>query len=121
MGTFLAILVLASAFLALVTAVSALRAYLRLRRVRAALGAHIYSEVDLLARRASEIEKNLAALDARAAALPVRIAELQQNLSALRVLVNALGTSLRQAQKVLSSTGLKSSLVLPLARAFKTK
>lgn len=120
MGTLPVILVLASAFVALVTAVFALRAYLRLRRVYTALRAHVYPEVDLLARRATEIEKNLAALDARAAVLPVRISELQQSLATLRVLANALGASLRQTQKVLSSTGLKSSLV-PLARAFRTR
>lgn len=120
MGTLPVILVLASAFVALITAVFALRAFLRLRRVYAALRASVYPEVDLLARRATEIEKNLAALDARAAALPVRISELQQNLATLRVLANLLGTSLRQVQKLLSSTGLKS-LALPLVKVFRAR
>ncbi len=119
MGTFLIILVLASALVALVAAISALRAGLKLRRTRAALRSHLQSEVARLARRTTELEKNLAALDVRAQALPVRIFELQQNLATLRILANALGTSLRQAQKLLSSTGLGSSLVRPLTEAFQ--
>ena len=119
MGTLLIILVLASALVAFVAAISALRAGLRLRRTRAALRTHLSSEVTRLARRTAEVEKSLAALDARAQALPVRISELQQNLATLRVLVNALGTSLRQAQRLLSYTGLKSSLA-PLVGIFQT-
>ncbi len=113
MGTFLIILVLASALVALVAAISALRAGLNLRRTRAALRSHLQSEVARLARRTTELEKNLAALDGRAQALPVRILELQQNLATLRILANALGTSLRQAQKLLSSP------VRPFAGAFQ--
>ena len=120
MGTLLIILVLASALVALIAAISALRAGLRLRRTRAALRSHLSFEVAQLARRTSEMEKSLTALDARAQALPVRISELQQNLAALRVLTDALGTSLRQAQRLLSSTGLKSSLARPLAVIFQT-
>ncbi len=119
MGTFLIILVLASALAALVAASSALRAGLKLRRTRAALRSHLQSEVARLARRTTELEKNLAALDGRAQALPVRILELQQNLATLRILADALGTSLRQAQKLLSSTGLRSSLVRPLTETFQ--
>lgn len=118
MGTILTILVSGSALVALISAVSALRAGLKLRRTRIELRAHLSTEVSRLAGRATELEENLAALDARAQALPVRIAELQQNLATLRILTNALGTSLRQAQKILSSTGLKSSLARPLAEAF---
>jgi len=110
MGMFLIILVLASALVALVAAIFALRAGLKLRRARAALWSQLFSEVARLTRRTTELEKNLAALDTRAQALPVRISELQQNLATLRVLTNALGTSLRQAQRLLSPTGLKSSL-----------
>ena len=116
MGTVLIILVLASALVALTAATSALRVGLRLRRTRAALGSHLSSEVDQLARRATELERNLATLDARAQALPVQISELQQNLAALGVLTSTLGTSLHQAQRMLSFTGLKSSL----ARTFGT-
>ncbi len=118
MGTFLTILVLASAFLAFVAGISALLAGLRLRRTHLALRSHFYSEVVRLTGRATELEKNLTALDARAQALPVRISELQQNLVTLRVLTNALGVSLWQAQKALSSTGIKSSLAKPLSGAF---
>lgn len=110
MGTVLIILVLASAFLAFVGGVFALRAGLRLRRTQLALRSHLYSEVVRLAARAAELEKGLTALDARARALPVRISEFQQNLAALRVLANALGVSLGRAQRVLSPTGIKSSL-----------
>ena len=105
MVTLLTIPVLVSALVALVTGISALRAGLRLRRTRAALKSHLYSEIDRLTHRATELEVSLAALDARAQALPVRVSELQQNLAALRVLTNALGTSLRQAQKIPSFLG----------------
>jgi hypothetical protein len=114
MVTFLTILVLVSAFVALITGISALRAGLRLRRTYAALRSHLYSEIDWLVRRTTELEESLDALDARAQALPVQISELQQNLATLRVLMNALGTPLRQSQRILSLAGLRSSL----ARAF---
>ena len=120
MGTFPIMSALASAFVALVAALFALRGWLRLRRTRAALRYHLLSEVARLANRATEIEKNLAALDARAQALPIQVSELQQNLATLRILTNVLGTSLRQAQRILSSTGLKSSLARSLAEAYKT-
>ena len=110
MVTLLTIPVLVSALVALVTGISALRAGLRLRRTRAALRSHLYSEIDRLAHRATELEESLAALDARAQALPVRVSELQRNLAALRVLTNALGTSLRQAHKILSFLGPRSYL-----------
>ena len=109
MATFLTILVLVSALVALVTGVSAVRAGLRLRRTGQALRTHLYSEIDRLARRSTELEKSLAALTARAQALPVQVSELQQNLAALRVLTNALGTSLRRSRRALSSVGNKSS------------
>src|SRR5829696_5434500 len=110
MAAFLTILVLVSALVALVTGVSALRAGLRLRRTGTTLRTRLYSEIDRLTRRATELEESLATLDARAQALPVRVSELQQNLAALRVLTNALGTSLRQAQKILSFLGPRSYL-----------
>jgi septal ring factor EnvC (AmiA/AmiB activator) len=109
MVTFLTILVLISALVALVTGVSALRAGLRLSRTSQALRTHLYSEIDRLARRSTELEKSLAAVNARAQALPVRVSELQQNLAALRVLTSALGTSLRRSRRALSSVGTKSS------------
>jgi hypothetical protein len=121
MGTFLTILVIVSAFLAFVAGVSALRAGLRLRRTHLALRSHLYLEVVQLAGRATELEKSLTALDARAQALPVRISDLQQNLANLRVLTNALGISLGQAQRALSSTGIKSSLAKPLSRTFEAR
>ena len=103
MVTFLTILVVVSALVALVTAVSALRAGLRLRRTSQALRTHLYSEIDRLVRRSTELEGSLAALNTRAQALPERVSELQQNLAALRVLTSALGSSLRRSRRVLSS------------------
>jgi hypothetical protein len=109
MAAFLTILVLVSALVALVTGVSALWAGLRLRRTGTALRPHLYSEIDRLARRSTELEESLAALDARAQTIPVRVSELQQNLAALRVLTSALGSSLRRSRRVLSSDGTRSS------------
>jgi chromosome segregation ATPase len=109
MAAFLTILVLVSALVALVTGVSALGAGLRLRRTGTALRTHLYSEIDRLARRSTELEESLAALDARAQTIPVRVSELQQNLAALRVLTSALGSSLRRSRRVLSSDGTRSS------------
>lgn len=108
MGTIFLILILAGAVLSLVTAAVALRAYLRLRRARAALNQRLTGEVADLARRTGELEESLSALDARAQQLPIQIAELQQSLSTLRVLTEALAATLRQAQKVLSYSALKT-------------
>ena len=121
METFLTILAIASASLAFVAGVSALRAGLRLRRTYLALRSHLYSEVVRLAGRTTDLEKNLTALDARARALPMRISDLQQNLATLRVLTNALGISLGQAQRALSYTGIKSSLAKPFSRNFEAR
>ena len=115
MWTLLVILTLAGALAALVAGVAALGAWLRFRRTRVALLTSLALEVARLAGRTAELEKALAALDARAAALPIRISELQRNLATLQVLTNALAASLRQAQRVLSPAGLKSSLAKPLA------
>ena len=109
MATFLTILVLVSALVALVTGVSALRAGLRLRRTHAALWTLLYSEIDRLTRRSTELEGSLAALNTRAQALPERVSELQQNLDALRALTGTLGTSLRRSRRALSYVGTRSS------------
>jgi uncharacterized protein YjiS (DUF1127 family) len=108
MGIFLLVLVLVGATLALVTAVIALRAYLQLRRARAALNQRLNEEISDLARRTGEMERSLSDLDARALQLPIRISELQQSLSTLRVLTQALAATLRQAQRVLSYSALKT-------------
>jgi uncharacterized protein YjiS (DUF1127 family) len=108
MGIFLLILLLVGAALALVTAVIALRAYLRLRRARTALNQRLNEEISDLARRTGEMERSLSDLDARAQQLPIRISELQQSLSTLRVLAQALAATLRQAQRVLSYSALKT-------------
>ena len=108
MGTIFLILILVGAALALITGAVALRAYLRLRRARAAFQSHLTEEVDLLSQRTGELEENLSVLDARAQQLPIRISELQQSLSTLRVLTGALAATLRQAQKILSYSALKT-------------
>jgi peptidoglycan hydrolase CwlO-like protein len=108
MGTLILISILVGAVLALVAAIGALRAYLRLRRARAALQSNLTEEVDLLSRRTGELEENLSTLDARAQQLPIQIAELQQSLSTLRVLTAALAATLQQAQRVLSYSALKT-------------
>jgi septal ring factor EnvC (AmiA/AmiB activator) len=108
MGTLFLISILAGAVLALFAAIGALRAYLRLRRARAALQSNLTEEVDRLSQRTGELEKNLSTLDARAQQLPIQIAELQQSLSTLRVLTAALGATLQQVQRVLSYSALKT-------------
>ncbi len=107
MGTVLLILILVGAALALVAGVRALRAYLSYHRARAELQEHLAQEVDRLALRTGELEKNLSALDSRVQQLPLQISELQQSLSTLRILTGALAASLRQVQRVLSYSSLK--------------
>jgi hypothetical protein len=108
MGTVLVILILAGAALALVTGVGAIGAYLRLRRARAAFQNDLTEEVTRLSQRTGELEKSLSALDARAQLLPIQIAELQQSLATLQTLTGALAATLRQAQRVLSYSALKT-------------
>ncbi|HSK99388.1 MAG TPA: hypothetical protein VK869_03520 [Rubrobacteraceae bacterium] len=108
MGVFLAVVILVGAVLALLAAVSALRAYLRYRRARAVVRDHLIEEVNRLSRRTAELERSLSLLDARAQELPIRISEMQQSLATLRVLTEALAASLGQAQRVLSFSALKS-------------
>ena len=102
MGLFFLILILLGAGLAVVSAVVALGAYLRYRRARVELQQRLSAEVERLARRAGELERGAATLQARTAALPVTIGELQHSLSTLRILSGALASSLAQARKVLS-------------------
>ena len=121
MSTVLLILILVGAALALVAGVRALRAYLGYRRARAALQKHLAQEVDRLARRTGELEKNLSSLDTRAQQLPLQISELQQSLSTLRVLTGALAASLRQVQRVLSYSSLKDLGSERIADALKSR
>jgi chromosome segregation ATPase len=102
------ILIIVGAALALITGVVALRAYLRLRRARATFQNHLTEEVDRLARRTGELEKGLSDLDARAQQLPIRISELQQSLVTLQILAGALAATLRQVQKILTYSALKT-------------
>jgi septal ring factor EnvC (AmiA/AmiB activator) len=114
MGKVIVILILVGAALALVAAVGALRAYLQLRRTRAAFQNHLTEEVSRLSRRTAELEESISALDTRTQQLPLQISELQQSLATLQILTGALATSLRQTQQVLSYSALKT---LSAARA----
>lgn len=109
MVTVLLILISIGAILALVAGVLALRAWLVYRWARAAFQTEVTDEVARLAQRTGELERSVANLDARASQLPVRISELQQSLIALKALTGILGASLRQAQKILSVTRIKTS------------
>ncbi len=108
MEVLLLVLILLGALLALVGAVTAIRAWLSFRRTRLSLQNRLSEDVARLAARTGEMEERLASLDARAQRLPIQIYELQQNLATLQVLTQALSTSLRQAQRVLSYTQLKT-------------
>ena len=108
MYTVLLILILLGALISAVTAFRALGAYLRFRRTRTVFQEEVTDEVARLSARTDELESNLSALDARASELPIQISELQQSLTTLQVLTRALGTSLRQVQKVLSYSALKT-------------
>ena len=108
MFVLIVIVILLGALLSVITAFRALGAYLRFRRAHAAFQSEVTDEVDRLAARTDELERNLSALDARASELPIQISELQSNLNTLQVLTGALGTSLRQVQRVLSFNALKT-------------
>jgi hypothetical protein len=113
------ILIALGALISLVAGVRALRAYLGYRRARAAFQGAVTDEVARLAERTGELESGLSALDARAAALPIQISELQQSLTSLRVLTGALSASLRQAQRVLSYSALKTLSAARLGRLLR--
>ena len=115
MEIILFILITLGALLALVAGVVALRAWLSFRRARLGLQRQLSEDVARLAARAVELEANVAALDARAQQLPVRISRLQENLTTLRILTRTLATSLRQAQRVLSYSGLKTFSAVGIA------
>ena len=120
MSTVLLILILVGALISLFAAVRALGAYLRFRRARAGFQSEVTDEVARLAERTTELENNLSALDARAAELPMQISELQQSLTNLRVLTGALAASLRQVQKILSYSALKTLSAARIGKIFQT-
>ena len=102
------ILILAGALLALVAGVVAFRAWLSFRRARLVLQRRLSEDVARLAARTGELEQSVAALDVRTQQLPVRISRIQDNLATLQILTRSLAVSLRQAQRVLSYSGLKT-------------
>jgi hypothetical protein len=120
MYTVLLILIFLGALISAVTAFRALGAYLRFRRTRAVFQEEVTDEVARLSARTDELESSLSALDARATELPIQISELQQSLATLQVLTRALGTSLRQVQKVLSYSVLKTLSADHIGRILQT-
>jgi septal ring factor EnvC (AmiA/AmiB activator) len=120
MYTILLILILLGALISVVTAFRALGAYLRFRRTRAAFQEEVTDEVARLSARTDELESSLSALDTRAAELPIQISELQQSLATLQILTRALGVSLRQVQKVLSYSALKTLSADRIGRMIQT-
>ena len=120
MYTVLLILILLGGLISAVTAFRALGAYLRFRRTRAAFQEEVTDEVARLSARTDELEISLSALDARATELPIQISELQQSLTTLQVLTRALGTALRQVQKVLSYSALKTLSADRIGRMIQT-
>jgi hypothetical protein len=120
MYTVLLILILLGALISAVTAFRALGAYLSFRRTRVAFQEEVTDEVARLSARTDELEISLSALDARATELPIQISELQQSLTTLQVLTRALGTSLRQVQKILSYSALKTLSADRIGRMIQT-
>jgi chromosome segregation ATPase len=120
MSIILLILIPIGALISLFTAIRALGAYLRFRRARAAFQSEVTDEVARLAERTNELESNLSSLDARAAELPIQISELQQSLTTLRVLTGALSASLRQVQKILSYSALKTLSAARIGKMLQT-
>jgi hypothetical protein len=120
MYTVLLILILLGALISAVTAFRALGAYLRFRRTRAAFQEEVTDEIVRLSARTDELESSLSALDARATELPIQISELQQSLTTLQVLTRALGIALRQVQKVLSYSALKTLSADRIGRMIQT-
>ena len=102
------ILILSGALLSLIAGVIALRAWLSFRGTRLALQQRLSEDVARLAARTGELEEGLAVLDARSQQLPVHISQLQENLVTLRILTRTLSVSLRQTQRILSYSGLKT-------------
>ncbi len=124
MYTILIALMVIGALAAFAAFVVALRAWLRLRRARLVFQDRAFEEISRLASRTTELEKNLGALEARTRNLPIQISELQRNLATLRILAGALGSSLRQVQKALSLTQLKtlsSERIVDIIRAQLSK
>ena len=121
MDTVLLALILLGALLALVGAIAAIRAWLGFRRTRLHLQNQLSEDVARLASRTGEMEERLASLDARAQQLPVQISELQQNLATLQILTGALSTSLRQVQRALSYTELKTFSAARFSNFLKTR
>lgn len=114
-------LILLGALFVLAAAIRAIQSWLRFRRARATFRSEVTEEVARLARRAGELESNLSKLDARAQQLPIHISELQQSLATLTILTGALSTTLRQAQRVLSYSALKTLSSASIAGLLKTR
>lgn len=109
MEAILLVLVMICALLALAGAVVALRSYLRFRRARLDFQQRLSEGLASVTERAGELQENVDAVSARAESLPVQISELQSSLMKLQFLARTLVTSLRQAQRILSYTRIRTS------------
>ncbi|MGH3089292.1 MAG: hypothetical protein ACRDSJ_18510 [Rubrobacteraceae bacterium] len=119
MFTTLFALILLGVLLALVGGVFAFRAWLRFRRARRMFQRRVTDEVARLSARTNELENGVNGLSERASALPVKISELQQSIAILQTLTASLAVSLRQAQRVLTFTGLKTLSTSTLGDALR--
>jgi phage shock protein A len=108
MFTALFIAIVLGAALALVGGVFALRAWLRFRRTRIEFQENVTGEVVRLSNRTTELERGVNNLSDRASVLPVKFAELQESIAILQTLTTSLAATLRQAQRVLTFSGMKA-------------
>ncbi|CAN5136275.1 hypothetical protein BH18ACT10_BH18ACT10_17000 [soil metagenome] len=114
-------LALIAAFLSMVAAIRAIRAWLRYRRARIELRDHLTDEVANLLSRTGEMEENLASLETRSQELPIQIAELQESLTTLRILTSALTSTLRQVSRVLSFDAIKTLSAVHLSNLLPSR
>lgn len=108
MFTALFVAILLGALLALAGAISAFRAWLGFRRARKVFQREVTEEVVRLSARTTELERGVNRLNERASTLPVKLSELQRNIAVLQTLTASLAATLRQAQRVLTFSGLKA-------------
>ena len=114
-------LALIAAFLSMVAAIRAIRAWLRYRRARIELRDHLTDDVANLLSRTGEMEENLASLETRSQELPIQIAELQESLTTLRILTSALTSTLRQVSRVLSFDAIKTLSAVHLSNLLPSR
>lgn len=108
MFTALFIAIFLGAMFALFGGIAAFRAWLSFRRARIEFQRNVSGEVVRLSARTNELERGVNNLNERASTLPFKISELQRNISVLQTLTASLAATLRQAQRVLTFSGMKT-------------